>query len=287
MSGVTALPPLPELQYRVTAPVLGHFPGHHRSQRGDSGFEFRGHAKLLDAPDPRRLDLFASLRNPFGDWIVRVHAQRKSIPVVMVADLSASMGFEGARRKLDVLAAFVESLAWSAWRTGDSFGFIGCDAAVRPDFLQLPSRARGLGGPLAQRLRRWQPDGRSAGGLLAAPRYLGRQRALVFLVSDFHLPLPAITAALAGLAAHDVVPVVLWDPAEFDLGATRGLAQVADPESGRQRLVWWRPALRERWQRQHQTRREALQQLFRARRLRPLFVEGAFDADAVTRHFHA
>ena len=47
------------------------FPAHHRSTRGDSGFEFRGHAPLLDAPDPRRLDLHASLRDPFGDWIVR------------------------------------------------------------------------------------------------------------------------------------------------------------------------------------------------------------------------
>ena len=276
-----------ELQYRVSAPVLGHFPGHHRSRRGDSGFEFRGHASLMDAPDPRRLDLFASLRNPFGEWVVRVHAPRKSIPVVMVADLSASMGFEGTRRKLDVLAAFVESLAWSAWRTGDSFGFIGCDTGVRPDFLQPATRARGVGGPLAQRLRALAPDGGSADGLLTAPRYLGRQRALVFLVSDFHLPLPLIAATLAGMAAHEVVPVVLWDTAEFDLGAARGLAQVADPESGRQRLVWWRPVLRERWQQQHQARREALQQLFRARRLRPLFVEGGFDAEAVTRHFQA
>jgi uncharacterized protein (DUF58 family) len=240
---------------------------------------------LLDAPDPRRLDLQASLRDPFGQWRVRVYSQRKSIPVVVVADLSASMGFEGARRKLDVLADVVDSLAWSAWRTGDSFGFVGCDATVRPDFLQLPTRQRGVGGPLAQRLRGWQPAGRSADGLLAAPRFLGRRRALVFLVSDFHLPLALIGEVLAGLAQHEVVPVVLWDPAEFGLGAARGLAQVVDPETGRQRLVWWRPALRARWQQARQARHEALLQLFRARRLAPLFIEGGFDADAVTRHF--
>ncbi|HJV72081.1 DUF58 domain-containing protein [Ideonella sp.] len=280
--------PIRELHYRVDAPVLGHFPGHHRSRRGDSGFEFRGHASLLDAPDPRRLDLHASLRDPFGNWMVRVYSQRKSIPVVVIADLSASMGFEGARRKLDVLADFVDSLAWSAWRTGDSFGFIGCDAEVRADFLQPATRARGVGSPLAQRLREWQPDerqGRSAQGLLAAQRYLGRQRALVFLVSDFHLPPRLISDVLGSLAHHDVVPVVLWDPAEFGLSAPRGLAQVVDPETGRQRLVWWRPALRTRWQQHHQARHDALQQLFRARRLKPLFIEGGFDAEAVTRHF--
>ena len=109
--------PVAELHYRVGRPVLGHFPGHHRSPRGDSGFEFRGHASLLDAPDPRRLDLHASLRDPFGQWRVRVHSQRKSIPVLVVADVSASMGFRGRHAKLDVVADFTESLAWSAWRT--------------------------------------------------------------------------------------------------------------------------------------------------------------------------
>jgi hypothetical protein len=267
--------------------VLGHFPGHHRSTRGDSGFEFRGHVALIDAPDPRRLDLHASLRDPFGDWRVRVYSQRKAIPVIVVADLSASMGFEGRERKLGVLADFVDSLGWSAWRTGDSFGFVGCDETVRRDWLQPPTRARGVGMQIAGRLRGLEAQGRSAHGLLDAHRYLGRQRALLFLVSDFHFPLDHAAAVLDRLTHHDVVPVVLWDPREFGLSAARGLAQTFDPESGRQRLVWWRPALRAKWQAAHTARRAALQHLFGARRLKPLFIEGGFDAEAVTRHFHA
>jgi hypothetical protein len=282
-----AATPLREVHYRVGAPVLGHFPGHHRSTRGDSGFEFRGHASLLDAPDPRRLDLHASLRDPFGDWRVRVYSQRKAIPVTVVADLSASMGFSGREPKLGVLADLVESLAWSAWRTGDSFGFIGCDHTVRSDLLQPQTRARGAGGEIARRLRALHPAGRDARGLLDAPRRMSRQRALLFLVSDFHLPLELIGEVLDGFSLHEVVPTVLWDPLEFGLSATRGLAQVIDPESGRQHLVWWRPALRARWEAAHAQRREALGQLFRSRRLKPLFIEGGYDADAVTRHFHS
>ena len=276
-----------EVHYRLRAPVLGHFPGHHRSTRGDSGFEFRGHASLLDAPDPRRLDLHASLRDPFGDWRVRIYSQRKSIPVVVVADLSASMGFSGRARKLAVLADFVDSLAWSAWRTGDSFGFVGCDSAVRADLLQPQTRARGVGGEIARKLRLLQPEGRDARALLAAPLQLSRQRALVFLVSDFHLPLDLVVAVLEAFSLHEVVPTVLWDPLEFGLSAPRGLAQVIDPESGRQRLVWWRPALRGRWEAAHAQRREALSQLFRSRRLKPLFIEGRYDAEVVTRHFQS
>lgn len=282
----TRAPPVREFHYRAGTPALGHFPGHHRSTRGDSGFEFRGHASLLDAPDPRRLDLHASLRDPFGDWIVRVYRQRKSIPVTMIADLSASMGFVGARRRLDVTADFAESLAWSAWRTGDSFGFVGCDAAVRADLLRPQSRARGAGTALAAALRALRPDGRDARGLLDAHRHLGRQRSIVFLLSDFHLPLPDVDAVLASLARHELVPVVVWDALEFDLGARQGLAQVVDPESGRLRLLWWRPAMRRRWQARRLERREALLRVFRMHRLRPLLIEGDFDADAVTRHFH-
>ena len=279
--------PVHELHYRVGAPALGHFPGHHRSTRGDSGFEFRGHASLLDAPDPRRLDLHASLRDPFGNWIVRVYSQRKAVPVVMVADLSASMGFVGAQRKQDVLADFVDSLAWSAWRTGDSFGFIGCDSVVRQDVLLPQTRARGVGHVLAARLRVLRLEGASARALAMAHQHLGRQRSLVFVVSDFHLPLAEVEAVLASMAHHNLVPVVLWDPLEFRLTAARGLVHVVDPESGHRRLVWWRAALREKWLAGQHQRRDALLQLFRAKQLKPLFIEGAFDADAVTRHFHS
>ena len=109
----------------------------------------------------------------------------------------------------------------------------------------------------------------------------------MFLVSDFHLPLAEVAQLLDSLALHDVVPVVLWQPVEFDLGAARGLAQVQEPESGARQWLWWRPALRERWRIARQERHEALLQTFRAHRLAPLFIEGAFDADAVTRHFLA
>jgi hypothetical protein len=273
---------IPELHYRLAGSARGHFPGHHRSRLGGNGFEFRGHANLHDAPDARRIDLHASLRDPFGRWIVRLHNQRVSIPVAVVADLSASIG---VACKQSVLADFVESLALSAWRTGDSFGFVGCDGSVRRDLLLPQTRARGAGTALAASLRVLTLAGRSAQALLQAHAHLTQRRALVFLVSDFHLPLPDVAAVLASLSQHEVLPVVVWPRDEFDLGAPHGLADMAEPESGLRRWLWWRPALRERWQAAAQARRSALMQLFRAQRLSPLFIEGAFDADAVTRHF--
>ena len=276
-----------EFHYRIGGAAGGTFPGSHRSRGGDGGYEFRNHALLHDAPDARRLDLLLSLRDPFGQWIVRRYSQRKSIPVVLVADLSASMGFVGAQRKLDVLADFAQSLAWSAWRSGDSFGFHGCDEQWRADLALPQTRRRGAGVALAKTLRALLPRGRSARGLGEVHRHLPRQRSLVFLVSDFHVALAEVRQTLASLAAHDVVPVVLWQAAEFGADATRGLVHVREPEGGAQQWLWWRPALRERWQVAAGERRAALLGIFRAQRLAPLFIEGAFDADAVTRHFLA
>jgi uncharacterized protein (DUF58 family) len=280
-------PTVREFHYRIGTSARGHIPGHHRSRNGDSGFEFRGHAHLMDAPDARRLDLHASLRDPFGHWIVRVCSQRQSIPVVVVADLSASMGFTGRQHKLDVVADFTESLAWSAWRTGDRFGFIGCDETVRPEWLMPPSRSRAAGSAVARALRAVQPSGRSARGLHDAHHHLPRQRALVFLVSDFHLPAADTAALLRQFAHHELVPVVVWDALEFTLTAPRGLAPLVDLESGRRRWVWWRPALREKWLAAQQAQRVALWAQFSAARLKPLVIDAGFDADAVTRHFLA
>lgn len=274
-----------EIHYRLATPARGRLPGQHRSRSGDGGFEFRGHAGLLDAPDARRLDLHASLRDPFGQWVVRVHSLRQSITVAVVADLSASMGFRGERRKMDALADFAESLAWSAWRGADAFAFVGCDDAVRPELLVPATRSRSVGIGLAERLRGFEPSAASANGLNDAHRWLGRSRALVFLVSDFHLPLPEVADVLGSLAAHEVVPVVLWDRAEFAPAEGRGLVELEDPESRRGRLVWWRPALQARWRAALAERRQALLDVFDAAHVRPLFLSDGFDAAAVTRHF--
>lgn len=274
-----------EFHYRVQGRAAGHVPGAHRSRRGESGLEFRGHVSLLAASDVRRIDLHASLRDALGQWQVKVFSEPRAVPVVVVADLSASMGYRGERAKLEVLADFTEAAAQSAWRHGDPFGFVGCDDTVRRDWLMPPTRRRGQGELLAQRLRRLAPRG-SARGLAAAARALPQRRSLVFLVSDFHLPIPDLDRALGSLAHHEVVPVLLWDRHEFE-PPRNGILQLADPETGQQRLVWMRAALRERWIAAQARRRAELQALFHRHRVDPLVLDDGYRADRVSAHFVA
>jgi len=239
----------------------------------------------MSAPDPRRIDLRASLKDPFGQWVVRTFRQRSSINLYIIADLSASMGVTGARRKLDVLADLTEAAAYSAHRTGDPFGFVGADEELHEELYLPAMRAPGAGTVLSEKLRRLTLAERSAAALPRAAALLPRRRCLVFLVSDFHLPHSLLEACLDALAAHHVVPVVLWDPAESRPAAGFGIGAVRDPESGVQRTVLVRPALRRKLAAAYRERALALERLFARRSTRPLFITGAFRSAQVSQYF--
>lgn len=276
-----------EFHYRIAWRARGYRPGHHRGQQGGGGLDFLGHAPLLDLPDPRRLDVLASLRDPFETWKVRRYSQRTSVPVYLLADVSASMSFRGRTRKLDVLADFAVSLGYSAYRTGDPFGCIACDDKVREEALILPTHAKGAGMVAAQQLRAIAAQGGSARGLAHAAQHLARHRSLVFLVSDFHFPDALLEEILSALARHEIVPIVLWDPAEYEHLPGFGLALLEDPESGRRRTLWLRPRLRERIAEAYAERRARLTRHFLDQGIRPFFLIGEFRAEALSEFFFA
>ncbi|MGH8564268.1 MAG: DUF58 domain-containing protein [Gammaproteobacteria bacterium] len=90
-------------------------------------------------PDPRRVDLRTTLYDPMGEVYVRVFHQRSTVPVYVIADVSASMGF---REKMAVLADFTVATAASAYRTGDPFGLVACDTRVRMHYPAASPRDR-------------------------------------------------------------------------------------------------------------------------------------------------
>jgi uncharacterized protein (DUF58 family) len=105
--------------YRMPHRVSGQRPGSHRGSSLGAGQEFVTHMNLYDRPDPRRLDLRASVRNLRQEWLVRVSRQRVGVSVQVVVDVSASMDFGARTPKLHVAADFVEALGFSTFRAGD------------------------------------------------------------------------------------------------------------------------------------------------------------------------
>ena len=276
---------LQEFHYRLPWRTRGSHPGHHGSTQQGGGVEFRGHASLVSAPDPRRIDLRASLRNPFEEVMVRVFTQSSAVPVYAVADLSASMGFKGRCRKLDVLADFVASLGYSAYRTGDPFSFLGCDDTIRHDFYVPLTRAKGAGPELASRLRGLHVTGSSSRALLEAYELMCHQRAIVFLISDFHVPLNLLERVLDSLSQHFVVPVILIDSAELEAPPRFGIVRVTDRETHQQRTLLMRPSFAARLTRQFVTRLGELRKLCLKHGRPPIVIRDKFSPEAVTRYF--
>jgi uncharacterized protein (DUF58 family) len=274
-----------EFHYRLPHRSGGWRPGSHRGSSLGAGQEFVSHMRLYDRPDPRRLDLRASLRNIQQEWLVRVNRQQASIPVHAVVDVSASMSFGSQRSKLDVAAEFVEALGQSTFKVGDSLGMLAFDSRERADLFVPAMVSRGIGETMAALLRETSGGAGSAAGLVDAMQHLAGRQGLVFIVSDFHWPLAGMNIALDGLVHAFVVPVVIWDAAEVQPPAHDGLAQLRDVESGAQRTLWMRPRMREKWVESANARRTELNQLFASRGMRPFFVTGRFDSEAMSQYF--
>lgn len=273
------------VDYRVHWKPGGVLPGAYRGTVAGSGNEVRAVVPLSDYPDPRRLDLRTTLRDPFQRLWVRDFKQTTALRVFVLADVSASMGYRGVHDRYAVLCQIVTSLANSAWKGGDRFGFYAADAHARAE-LALPARVnRSAAAWLASRLQGFRPGGCSAAGLLETLAELPPKRALVFLVSDFRWPADLLAALLRGLAHHDVVPVVLRDPAECEDIPRRGFARLRDSESGALRFVWLRPALRAQLLAARQARGDALEASLRRAGRRVFYVDGTFDPRRMTRYF--
>jgi uncharacterized protein (DUF58 family) len=274
-----------EFHYRLRGRVGGRRIGSHPGSSLGAGQEFAAHLNLYDLPDPRRLDLRASLRNVRGDWLVRVYRQRTGIPVHAVVDVSASMRFGLRMPKLRIVAEFVEALGRSAFRVGDPLGMLAFDARERRDLYVPALLGRGMGSAMAARLERCETHPGGIDGLEQAALHLAGREGLVFLVSDFHWPLDRLGGVLDLLAHAYVVPMVVWDPAEIEPPARNTLAVLHDSESGTRRTLWMRPRLRAQWREAVARRRAELEHVFAASGLRPFYVLGAFDGEALTRYF--
>ena len=89
-------PTVGEFHYRLRAPVSGYRPGSHPGTALGSGHEFAAHVRLLDNPDPRRIDIRASLRNVRREWLTQVYRQRAALAVYAVVDVSGVDAVRGA-----------------------------------------------------------------------------------------------------------------------------------------------------------------------------------------------
>lgn len=245
-----------------------------------AGQLFKRHEPLIASPDPRRIDLRASVLDPFSSYRVRVYQQQSSVNVYLIADMSVSMGYAD---KQQTLLRFLHTAANSAFGYGDKFGFIGCTERIEQRWLLPACQHSGRVSALAKQLERLTFTG-SAIGLQNAAAYLSVQRSLVFLLSDCHFPLPHLRAVLGSLQGHDVIPLVLWNQDEYATLPNWGLISFQDMENNANRTLFMRPALRQKIMAAYRQRQHDLKHMFRAFGSEPLFITERYSAQTINRH---
>jgi uncharacterized protein (DUF58 family) len=205
---------------------IGLLPGH--------GSE-TGEARLYEpGDDTRRMDWALTARTTSPH--VRDTTADHELELWLVVDDSASLAFGTARcEKHDVAWAAAGAFALLASRGGNRVGAL-TTTGERSGF---PARSgRQHVGAILATLRRPPVDGAAAdlGATLTTLRRHARRRGLAVIVSDFLVPDGWDNPLRALAARHDVVAVEVVDPRELELPDV-GPLTVADPESGRRRVV--------------------------------------------------
>jgi len=275
-----------EFSYHIGWRSRGRRSGSHSSSQRGMGMEFRGHTTLLSYPDPRRIDIRQTIRDPLEQVHVRMFNQKSASHVFAIADLSGSMNFGTKQSKVALTGEIASAIAVSARKNSDPFGFIGFDDVVREDWICSPSFRAHQALELTSALKNFEPEQVGSAGLNDVNRFLPRERSLIFLISDFHMPMHALEDSLSLLMQHHVVPIVLWDSSEYKNIPEFGVTSVTDCETGEKRTLFLRKDMRANIIASFEARRAEIDALFMKFDMAPFFVDGDFDADALTEYFH-
>lgn len=277
-----------EFHYRYPHNVYGHTPGAHKGTSLGTGDRFAGFADLFDYPDPRRLDLRASLRNNLSDggnsWLVRRYQQRAPITLWMLADLSRSMAISNVNH--EHLANLTHLIAHSAIGLGDRFALAGFDCQLRRDVSLMPTSQRSMPLIAADKVRDAAPA-TAAGidGLIHASNMITSSHAIVFLASDFCCDLAVVEKALRQLSRYIVIPIVWKHDDVNHLPSQAGWTEMRDAETGERRSVWMRSSIKKRWEKTMDEHFKQLTACFMRHRVKPLFTEGDVTGEQLTHYF--
>lgn len=261
----------PVFHYKTPFLLNALMDGNHKSKRQGPGSEFYRQAAFLTDPNPARVDLARSLTNPFETLFVKSFRQRSELDVVTLADASQSM-LTG--HKADCLIQALSSISQSIYEGGDKGHHY-----LLTDFIQslssLPDWQAAIAAHINQTPRRFRQ----------LKHEIPVQRSLIFILSDFHWPAGWLQSVLSELAAHYVVPVVIWSAAESADYPLWRFVWVQDAESDDQHLLFTTPRQRHHIRQAFNERKQFLNALFNSYGHRPIWLAEPFSVLQFSRFF--
>jgi len=227
------------------------------------GFDFDEHRPYRPGDDVRRIDWNVTARMN-APYVRHTHAERE-LNIMIALDVSGSMELGTSHySKKEAMTFITGSLLFSALPDQINTGFMAF--ADRVVAFNQPRRTRGATWAFLEQC--WslapQPGGTALGPAIRHLVRALRKTSVVFLVSDFMTDENLMDSRELALlsARHDVIAVVLEDPAERALPAGRGYLHVRDLESGRDVAVALGSRSRRAYADAAERRRESLARMF-------------------------
>ena len=217
------------IELRTRGLVNSRFTGEYHSVFKGMGMEFAEVREYQPGDEVRTIDWNVSAR--MRRLFVKRFVEERELTVLLIVDTSgSSRGGALAQDKQGMAAELAAVLALTATRNNDRVGLLL--HSDRVEHIVPPRKGRRHALRLVRDVLASRAQARAT-DLAAACDYAGRllpHRSIVFVISDFVAP--AFDKALTRLSRrHDVVAVVLDDPAERELPDV-GVARLQDAESG-------------------------------------------------------
>jgi uncharacterized protein (DUF58 family) len=251
-NGTSALPAAEDLAraarllaVRTRRAAASLFAGGYASAFRGGGIEFEESRPYVPGDEVRNLDWNATART--GQPFVKRFREERDQTLILLLDVSASMGFGSAGRSKAAVAAHTAALlAAAAGHAGDRVALVAFADGVKREI--PPARGDAHIWSIVRALVECAGAPRGGTDLLAGLARvpaLARHRAIVVLLSDFrdqalfargNAPQRPHARLVATARRHDLIAGVMNDPREETLPPV-GPFRVTDPEAPDRRLV--------------------------------------------------
>ncbi len=234
MVGKELLKALRRIQITTDRLATQQLSGNYTSVFKGQGLSFREVREYQPGDDVRAIDWNVSAR--MDQTFVKVFVEEREMTVMLVVDMSASQRFGTQGGSKVRLATEVAALcAFSAIKHNDRVGLILTTDQVEK--IVPPKKGQKHVMRVIREIMGANPE-RAGTDLIVALEtlmHVARRRSVAFLISDFYAPDYSRALSLAA-ARHDIIPVMLKDPRDFELPDV-GLASFEDFETGESVIV--------------------------------------------------
>ncbi|PCJ30439.1 MAG: hypothetical protein COA90_09320 [Gammaproteobacteria bacterium] len=261
--------------YKVSHLVRNLMTGGHKSQQRGAGSDFYKKSLFLSEPNLSAMDLKASLSDPFEQIHIRSYRQRSQIDVLLLIDGSSSMTLD---KKPELIQQFFSHCQSSVNASGDDFSCY----LFNDEINAITSEES-----LIDELINPALTINDASSFTSVNRILPKKPALIFLISDCHWPESNLHQLMSSLSAHIVVPIVLWQSAEYNNYPLWRFIELADLETGQPSLVFVTPKQKQNIKQAYQHRKQYLEHHFLRYQSRVFWLIDTFSTTQMSRYFSA